>query len=176
MPHMPHSSRHHKAEAKFNVTTECPYFSSPTLPLTHLLSSPTSRSPCRSRYRQHRPRKICYLSWSTYQLGHRWRSPSPCRLFRWERNGGQIAHRQWCRCKRSKVCLPCFPASFPLFFFMNCRVLGTPSTSRVRYNLSASFYRATIHSPKFKVNADSHILPLDYPVVSLTRRAAPRLP
>ena len=108
---------------------------------------------------------------------HRWRFPSPCRLFRWERNGGQIAHRQWRRCKRSKVCLPCFPAYFPLFsLHLSCYVLGSPSTSRVRYNLSASFYRATIPSPKFKVNADLHILPLDYPVVSLTRRAAPRLP
>ena len=105
---MPHSSKSHKAEAKFNVTTEC----ASHIPLDVLISltpsppvkSPTSRSPCRCRYRKHRPRKICHLSWSTYQLGHRRRTPSPCRLFRWKRHGRQITHRQWCRCKRSKVC------------------------------------------------------------------------
>jgi ankyrin repeat protein len=38
-PPMPHSSRSHKAEAKFNVTTECEFHPSCAyLPLTHLLS------------------------------------------------------------------------------------------------------------------------------------------
>jgi hypothetical protein len=107
-PLMPQSSKSHKAEAKFNVTTECAY----RIPLDHLFlsltplsfKSPTSRSPCRSRYRKHRPRKICPLSWSTYQLCHRRCTPSTCRLFRWKRHDRQIAHRQRCGCKRSKVC------------------------------------------------------------------------
>ena len=110
MPHIPHSSsRSHKAEVKFNVTTECkpslihphpfPYLFI-RLSLSYSSSSRPSRCCC---YRKHRSRKIRTHPWSAYQLSHRRRFTPPCCLFRRKRHCRKITYRQRCRRKRSKV-------------------------------------------------------------------------
>src|SRR6266702_3801119 len=103
---MLHGSRFHKAEAKFNVITECklPFFNKCGPYMTGApFNSPTSRFTLCCSDRQYRSRKICALSWPTHQLGDRRRTSSPCCLFRWKRYGCQIVDRQWCGRKRSKV-------------------------------------------------------------------------
>ena len=110
-----HTRQRQSSMSPLNVRIASPLIIS-YLSLTPLsFNSPTSRSPCRSRYRKHWSRKICPLSWSTYQLCHRRCTPSTCRLFRWKRHGRQIAHRQRCGCKRSEVCNSYFGLSHSLF-------------------------------------------------------------
>lgn len=96
---VPLRANHHRAEAKYNVTTECECRMTCSDRHTHPQSSSKPRSPFCSVDRQCGPRRICPVTWSARELSRRRRPPAPCRLCRRKRPGRQATYRVRRRCQ-----------------------------------------------------------------------------